>query len=51
MDFVVVEFLNYKKMYVTARNKFGHNVRKEMYDPFPPHGDVRPTTSKNVSFQ
>ena len=49
---VVVEFLNYKKkLQVTTRSKLGRNVRKVMYDPFPPYGDVRPSKSAKASLK
>ena len=41
---VLVEFHNYRKKYRSLqRSKLGRNVRKKMYGPFPPHGNVRPT--------
>ena len=44
----VVEFLNYRKKYRSLqKSKPGRNVRKEMLDPFPPRGDVRPTKSES----
>ena len=40
-----------EKIQVTTRSKPGRNVRKEMYDPFPPRGDVRPSISVKASLQ
>ena len=40
-----------EKRQVTTKEKPGRNVRKEMYDPFPPYNNVRPTTTENASLQ
>ena len=37
-----------KKYRSLQRSKPGRNVRKEMYGPFPPRGDVRPTKSECI---
>ena len=46
---VVVEFHKLqKKDESLQRSKPGCNVKKEMYGPFPPRGDVRPTKSERI---